>query len=369
MIPSESPSAWFAAAIREGSCRLKWADGRRSVAAAAPVQDRALVDRLQELFRAKYGPDVWRTYFAGRTEALEVDPQREPVPPTAVDRIRREFDAVAPGYDAGIDRQPIERYLKDRVTALALDALRGRDPVLEVGPGTGRHTLPLLAAGHRVVAVDISERMLEQLRAKAGQRDVGGRLETRTARLGELDSALLDLPNGYFGAAFSAFGTFNLDPDVDAAARALSRLIRPGGRLAFTSLNRPGLIPLFWELFLARPSSAAYRVGETVPPGGLRYPLELHLRSPGDWDHTLAGGFVRESALPVSVLAPPFESDRVLRFLGRRGTERMRRGDAFLSSRSLAWVAAEWVFLSYRRENSRSDPSTGGPGRGSASPR
>ncbi len=146
---------------------MRWPDGRASFAAASPVRDSSRVRALQELFRAKYGAEAWRTYFEGRNEVLEVDPQREPIPPTALERIRGEFDSVAPGYDARIARQPIERYLKDRVTDLALDTLRGLDPILEIGPGTGYHTAPLLAAGHRVVAVDLSERMLEQLQTKA----------------------------------------------------------------------------------------------------------------------------------------------------------------------------------------------------------
>jgi SAM-dependent methyltransferase len=334
---------------------VRWPDGRESLTAAAPVQDPALLQRLQDLFREKYGAETWRAYFEGRNAALEVDLQRKPIRLTAVDRIRREFDAAAVGYDSGLVRRPIERYLKERVSGLALDALRGRDPILEVGPGTGYHTLRLLAAGHHVVAVDISERMLEELRAAASRSDLAGQLVTRTARLGELGSALADLPAGHFGGAFSAFGPFNLEPEVDAAVPSLSRLLRPGGRLAFTSLNRPGLSPLLWDLLLARPRAAGYRFGETVPPGGLRYPLELHLRSPRDWDRSLAPGFVRESAVPVSVLAPPFESDRIVRFLGSRGAERARRSDAFFSLRSSARVAAEWVWLTYRRTD-RSAP-------------
>jgi SAM-dependent methyltransferase len=353
VVPSESPSAWFSAAVRERACRARWPDGREAAASASMTGGPTVIDHLAELFRSKYGDEVWRRHFAGRTEALAIDPQRSPVPPTAAERIRGEFDAVASSYDASMAGKPIDRYLKDRVAEFARRTLQGLDPVLEIGPGTGYHTLRLLGEGHRVLAVDISERMLEKLGRRAELAGLGRCLTTRLARLGELAEALGDLPEASFAAALSAFGPFNLESDLRSAVAALGRLIRPGGLLVFTSLNRPGLSPIAWEFALLRPSAAGYRMKGTVPAGAIRYPLELHLRTLPEWDRTLSGGFVRREARAVSVLAPPFDSDRVPRILGVRGADRMRRWDAFLAARGRAWVAAEWVFLVYERYSPR----------------
>lgn len=311
------------------------------------VRDPETLERVRRLFESRYGPGVWTAYFATSGEALRIFPHDVPGPSSSVDRIRGEFDSVSSGYEAALARKPIDRYLKDRVVAIAVDSLSGLDPILEIGPGTGYHTLPLLAAGHRIVAVDISEGMLDQLRARATKKGLGDRLETRTASLGNLGASLADLSDGFFAAAFSAFGAFNLEPDVDAVT--LGRLLRPGGRLLFTSLNRPGLVPLVWEFALGRPTSAGYRIRGEAPPGGIRYPLALYLGSPRDWDHALGGVFQRISVVPVSVLAPPFDSDRVVRFLGTRGSERARRWDSFLSASHYSWAASEWVSLLYTR--------------------
>ena len=351
VLPSAPAAPWFVAAVREGSCRVRWPDGRRSTSATTMVRDPAFLRRLDDLFRAKYGPEVWSRYFAGRTEALELDPQRPVHLRSASDRARFEFDAVSAGYDDSVRRHSIDRYLKDRVTEVSLTALRGADPILEIGPGTGYHTRALLAAGHRVVAVDISAGMLAELHRNTAGDGAGDRLATRTASLGELGPALSDLPDAYFGAAFSAFGPFNIDPDLTGVGRALGRLVRPGGRLIFTSLNRPGLAPVLWELSLARPAAAGYRLRSDVPPGGIRYPLELHLRTPTEWDAVFAELFVREWAQPVSVAAPPFDSERLVRFLGVRGAARARRWDSFLSSRAFGVAAAEWLLLCYRRRD------------------
>jgi SAM-dependent methyltransferase len=44
--------------------------------------------------------------------------------------------------------------------------------VLDVGCGTGRHSIQLKEAGAKVTAIDFSERMLDRARAKAGAADI-----------------------------------------------------------------------------------------------------------------------------------------------------------------------------------------------------
>lgn len=349
VIASQRSAEWFAAAAREGSCSASWPDGRRGVGVASVVADPSILARLRFLFVARYGEGTWAKYFEDRADVLEIDPSRHPPLPTAIDRVRGEFDAVARGYSDTVARHPIDRYLKGRVVSLALDELQGMDPVLEIGPGTGYHTLPLLRAGHHVVAIDVSQRMIDELRRAAERAGLSHRLETRTGSLGAISDALEDVPDGHFAAAFSAFGAFNLEPDLGAATRALGRVIPPGGHLAFTSLNRPGIVPLVWELALARPAAGFYRLRGTVPPGGIRYPLELYPRSPSDWGRALSPEFDLTASRAVSVLAPPFDSERLVRFLGPKGVERARQWDSRLSVCRNAPLASEWVFLSFVR--------------------
>ena len=64
------------------------------------------------------------------------------------------------------------------------------DPVLELGCGTGRITLALAEAGHRVTGLDISERMLE----RCNQKRAGLRTESRErAHLVQGDMTRFDL--------------------------------------------------------------------------------------------------------------------------------------------------------------------------------
>lgn len=351
VLPSFPSGDWFSGAVREGRAEIRWPDGTVVPNSVRLRVEAELTSRLRERIESKYGAGTWARYFVRASAALELTPSTGTSASGRLDQVRDEFDAVAEEYDTRVSAQPVERYLKDRVADLAVRALDGLDPILEIGPGTGYHTLPLLAAGHRVVAVDISEQMLRQLRAHVASRGWSGRLETRTGPASELETLLADLGDASIGGAFTAFGALDLEPELAGTARTLARVVRPGGVFALTSLNRPGWAPFIWELAMGRPGAAGARLGHTIRPNRIRFPLELHPRSPSDWDGTLGSSFVREFAGGVSVLAPPFETRRPIELLGRAGVEKIQRWDRWFSRQSSAWAASEWLFLTYRRRD------------------
>ena len=349
VIPSGPSSDWSTRAIQAGGCEVRWSDGRVAPCSARVATDPAVVGEVRSGFRIKYGEGVFAAYFAYSSRLVVLDPRQSTPPPSPAELLEGEFDAVASDYDASVARQPVERYLKDRALSFFLQRFQGRDPLLEVGPGTGYHTLPLITAGHRIIAVDVSARMLETLDRRARDAGLADRLKSRKGTLGDLTEVLEDLPREYFGGAFSAFGAFNLEADVGRLASALGYALRPQALLVFTALNRPGLTPLLWELALGRSAAARARFLPVVPAGRLRYPLELHLRTPGEWDRILGIGFRRRDIHPVSVFAPPFDSPRLQQVLSSSGARRAARLDGTLSGYSSLWPWAEWVVLTYER--------------------
>lgn len=349
VVPSADGAAWFSAAAREGRCTVQRSGSAPYECATQFVDDPEVVGALPGAFDAKYGPGTWQRYFRAPQLALALRPREAPPALSDSERLRREFDAVATTYDGRVRRHAIDSYLKDRVRELALATFRGHDPLLEIGAGTGIHTEPLLAAGHSVLAVDVSERMIAQLRARTERGGGGSRLTTRVGSLAGLAELLGDLPVGTFDGAFSAFGALDLEGELTGPVRALARLLRPGGRLAFAGLNRPGLTPVAWDLLLGRPRAAGARWSAEVPPGRLRFPLRLFPRNVRDWDALLAGPFRRRGATAVSVVAPPFDSDRLVGLLGARGTTVARSIDRRWADRRLGVASAEWVFLEYDR--------------------
>jgi SAM-dependent methyltransferase len=105
-------------------------------------------------------------------------------------------------------------------------------PVLELGAGTGRVTLPIAQAGVSIHALDASAEMRAALAAKLASlpRDVRDRVAVVAG-----DMRTFDLPER-FALVIAPFRAFlhNITPEDRLAALARVRHhLRPGGRLAF----------------------------------------------------------------------------------------------------------------------------------------
>ncbi|MFJ6216958.1 daptide-type RiPP biosynthesis methyltransferase [Streptomyces sp. NPDC092296] len=115
-----------------------------------------------------------------------------------------------------------------------LAALRGlRGPVLELACGSGRLTIPLLAAGHQVTGVDNSRSLLTVLTERLiGPQ--GARLADRLTAV-EADMRHLDLGRVFAGALLGTTTVGLLDPAMRPAAfRAVRRHLAPGAPFVLT---------------------------------------------------------------------------------------------------------------------------------------
>ena len=138
------------------------------------------------------------------------------------------FDPVADRYD---ETRIIPPYATPVIARgfLHLGEIPDGGTLLEIGIGTGRISLPLLAEGANVTGVDISLRMVERLHAKydamreAEPRHGWGTLTTRIT-----DITALPFPNETFDAAV-AVHVLHLVPDWRRALDEALRVIKPGG--------------------------------------------------------------------------------------------------------------------------------------------
>ncbi len=120
--------------------------------------------------------------------------------------------------------------------------------ILDIGCGTGRHSVELARRGYGVVGVDLSEAQLRRAREKAAAAGVGAEFRRCDAR---------ELP---FAAEFElaimlcegAFPLMETDEMNFAILQGTARALKPGGKFIFTTLN--GLFPLFHSVkdFLER---------------------------------------------------------------------------------------------------------------------
>jgi ubiquinone/menaquinone biosynthesis methyltransferase len=143
--------------------------------------------------------------------------------------VRRLFATIANRYDLitvvlsyGLDRRWKERLVR-------IGRPRRGMRALDLATGTGDIAFGLAACGADVVALDITPRMIELARAKAGSRRV---------RFLVGDMLALPFRNSSFDIVTVGYGLRNV-PDLDAALAELARVVRPGGQLLSLDFNRP----------------------------------------------------------------------------------------------------------------------------------
>lgn len=166
--------------------------------------------------------------------------------------IRQTFDTVSSGYD-----RPALRYFPESAAHLA-EALElcGHEHVLDVATGTGAVALALAQRlpGGRVTAIDLSDGMLSQARAKACAQGLGN------VAFQVMDMTALTFPAAHFDCATAAFALFFVE-DMAACLRQIAACLKPGGKAMACVFSGPSFSPNA-DLFLER----IQRYGVAVPP-------------------------------------------------------------------------------------------------------
>lgn len=141
------------------------------------------------------------------------------------------FDPFARVYDARLRETRDETAWVGDDVAFYRDLARDADgPALEVGVGTGRVYLEVLADGHDVDGIDLSEGMLDRLRSKAADRGLDP-----SVRIADVTGADFDREYGLVYAPARAFNHLATLDDQRAALRSIRDALRPGGTLALNT--------------------------------------------------------------------------------------------------------------------------------------
>jgi 2-polyprenyl-3-methyl-5-hydroxy-6-metoxy-1,4-benzoquinol methylase len=111
--------------------------------------------------------------------------------------------------------------------------------ILDLGCGTGRHSIELTKRGYNVLGIDLSESQLKCAKEKAKRQNLSIRFEKRDARnlsfKGEFDLIIMLCEGG-----FPLMETDEMNFEI---LRSAANALKPKGKFIFTTLN--GLFPLF----------------------------------------------------------------------------------------------------------------------------
>lgn len=144
-------------------------------------------------------------------------------------------------------------------------AAQAGEMILELAAGAGDVGFAIverLAPGGRLILSDVSVAVVEVARRAGAEQSFGG-IEFRV-----LDAQDLGLPDAYVDAVICRWG-YMLMEDPAAALRETARVLRPGGRLAFSVWGDPGRNP--WTTIDADVLAHAGYVPPMGPtdPGGM----------------------------------------------------------------------------------------------------
>ena len=141
------------------------------------------------------------------------------------------FDAVAKRYDLVNDLLSLGQTQRWRRKTTAIINPKPGMEILDLAAGTGSSSVPLAAAGAKVIPADFSDGML-----------ASGRARHPELPFTKADALNLPFEAGRFDLVTISFGLRNT-VDFDKALAQMLRVTKPGGRLVICEFSQPTWAP------------------------------------------------------------------------------------------------------------------------------
>jgi len=149
------------------------------------------------------------------------------------------YESLFENYGLTYDNEVFTQGTKGECNFIESEIAYKHLKILDIGCGTGRHSIELTKRGYKVTGIDLSDSQLQRAREKAAEQKLQIDFQKQDARQlpfsNEFDLAIM-LCEGSFPLMETDEMNFQI---LQCAAKAL----KPGGKLIFTTLN--GLFPLF----------------------------------------------------------------------------------------------------------------------------
>lgn len=167
-------------------------------------------------------------------------------------KVQKYYTWRAGNYDPGSSFE-VEHHLE----AIRLAEIEPGQRILDAACGTGRATVDLAGAvgeNGRVDALDLTEAMLDQARAKIERSGFGDRVHFKQGNARELP-----YPDGTFDLLYNGY-MFDLIPREGflPILKEFARVLKPGGKLVLVNMSKPNPRKTFYE--------AVYETGWAVMP-------------------------------------------------------------------------------------------------------
>lgn len=310
LISTSGSNRWPSSLLRKGEAMVE-CQGASMRMAAILVSRRK--DEIVEKFRAKYGEEAFARYFREPDRIIRLMPRKGNEGNTYYTWLEAEFDSVAEDYDAHIYGNVINVLLRER--SLATLKLLFPEPsfILDIGCGSGTETIELLRRGHQVVAVDISGKMLEMVKAKAAREGLAEGLRTLKLRAAQIGEVMNMTGESAFHGAYSTYGALNCETSLTDIPPSLYRLLMKKGKVLLGVYNKWCMSEATASLARLRFRRALYRARNPVKEGDSRFCIDIFSYSPGEMENIFRPYFSVLGVEGVPVLLPPSNYDAYVR--------------------------------------------------------
>ena len=310
-----------------------------------------LQDPILSIFARKYGSALVKRVYWGQHIYVQISVSKSvgtlDYSEIVYGDLEAAFDAIAEDYDHHIFGNPINTWLRNvsigRMTAL----FKPGQTILEVGCGSGTETLSLAARGIKVVATDISGKMLSVLSKKARASGVSDMITTIHCKPIELRERINALGLVKMDGAYSTYGAVNTEPNLDQMMENLSSVLKPNAPLVLGVWNRFCIYEILGYLLKANPTLAFARLRNPVPIGKSRFCVASNAFTVGTLNEHLKQHFKLENVFGVVILIPP---SNLTKYLPRgRWLRILKKLDLYLGATFPANRLGDHFLAEYRK--------------------
>jgi ubiquinone/menaquinone biosynthesis C-methylase UbiE len=213
------------------------------------------------------------------------------------------WDLTAQDYDRIFPESVIGRVQRDAVWREMDKVFQPGMRVLELNCGTGIDAVHLAGRGVRVVACDLSSKMIDAARRRLSTTELDEFVDFRVLDTAKLDSLVVDAP---FDGAFSNFSGLNCVQDLSQVAGNLARLVKPGARILLCMVGRFSPWEMAWHLAHGKPGLALRRFRRRpTTPISAQEAVMVHYPSVRDMRRIFAPDFRLRGWRGIGVAVPP----------------------------------------------------------------
>lgn len=338
-------SDWFLNSLHSGSARVKIGDILYDVSVSEG--DRKLVINL---FRKKYGQSIVSSWYqssegclslqvksarravSGETDVRKTFDEWRKEKEDYYSSVARAFDSASEEYDFTISHNYINSWIRRRSISTLLSLAKEGDILLEIGCGTGEEAIKIAGHVKKIVATDISAKMIELVNLKVKAKGLDKKIIP--FRIAASDIAELEhiLGGELFDLAYSFNGCLNCEPNLGRFSESLSRLLKSSAYFICSIRNPVCASEMLSHLLILQPRKSTPRKHQPtmVSVGGMDVPAFYY--TPDAFVKNLEPRFrpVKFFALPA-ILPPAYLSDYYIR-MGRL-TSLVERVEPLLSDK------------------------------------